>query len=313
VIENAGYRTEYVSEPAYDGTAPADHARAAAPSLARAFRHHGVEAVVFDGNVPRDALILAAAERDLPFVWVRRGMWRDDPSLARFLELGRHCDAVIEPEEAAAGADAGVTAGARDGAVRVPPVVLLDRGEPLRRAEARAALGLPADGPCVLVQLGSGNNRDTEALLDPVLAAAERLGIHALVAEWLISERPVRRPHARYLSAFPNARYLHAFDFTVTAAGYNSFHELLHNGLPCVFLPNDDQRVDDQRARARFAEAQGAGVCVPPGGEPEVGRYMELMLDRSHRRLMARRARELCPTNGARAAAAAIEAVLARG
>ena len=48
-------------EPAYDETLPADHARAMAPTLANAFRHHGVEAVVFDGNVPRDALVMAAA------------------------------------------------------------------------------------------------------------------------------------------------------------------------------------------------------------------------------------------------------------
>lgn len=312
-IEHAGYRTEYVSEPAYDDTLPADHARAVAPSLAAAFRHHRVEAVVFDGNVPREALVMAAAERALPFVWIRRGMWRADPGLARYVELSRHADAVIEPLEVAASADSGVTATAEDGPIRIPPVFLLDRGELLPRARARAALRLPEKGLCALVQLGSGNNRDLEELLDPIIAAAARLGVELIAAEWLISNNPIRRRELRYLRAFPTARYLNAFDLAISAAGYNSFHELLHHGVPCIFLPNDDQRVDDQRARAAFADREGAGICVPRGAEREVGRYMELLRDPSVRRLMRRRARAACPGNGAGAAAAAIAAVLARG
>ena len=102
-------------------------------------------------------------------------------------------------------------------------------------------------------------------------------------------------------------------DFAISAAGYNSFHELLHHGLPCIFLPNDDQRVDDQRARAGFADREGAGICVPRGGEREIGRYMELLQDRKNRRLIVQRARAVCPFNGARAAAAAVETVMARG
>ena len=212
--------------------------------------------------------------------------------------------------EAAASADAGVTAGAEDGPIRIPPVFMLDRDELLPRAKARAALRLPAQGLCALVQLGSGNNRDVEELLDPIIAAAQRLGIELLASEWLISNNPIRRRNLRYLSAFPTARYLNAFDFAISAAGYNSFHELLHHGLPCIFLPNDDQRVDDQRARAAFADREGAGICVPRGSERQVGRYMELLQDRSARRLIGRRAREVCPANGAAIAAATISAGL---
>ena len=123
----------------------------------------------------------------------------------------------------------------------------------------------------------------------------------------------MRRRGVRYLSAFPNARYFRAFDFAVSAAGYNSFHELLHHGLPCIFLPNDNQKVDDQRARAAFAEGQGAGVCVPRGAESALSGYMAAMLDPALRRLVSRRARTLCPVNGAQVAAGVIETVIARG
>ena len=313
VIERAGYRAEYVPEPTYDETAPADHAAAMAPRLLAALRHYEPDAIVFDGNVPRQALLEAAAEIDAPLVWVRRGMWRADPALARHMALSQRFDAVIEPVEAAAAADRGATASATDEPLPVPPVMLLDRAELEPRAAARAALGLDPDRPAALVQLGSGSNNDIERTLDQAALAARRLDLQLVVAEWLIQQTPVRRQGLRYLAAFPNARLLRAFDFALSAAGYNSFHELLHLGVPTIFLPNDHQQVDDQRARAAWAESRGAAICLPRGAEAALGGYMAAMLDPGVRRQLARRARALCPTNGAMAAATAIAAIAVRG
>ena len=133
------------------------------------------------------------------------------------------------------------------------------------------------------------------------------------MAEWLIQDAPVRRRNLRYLSAFPNARHFRAFDFAVSAAGYNSFHELLHYGLPTIFVPNDQQKVDDQRARAEWAESRGAAICLPRGAEATLAGYISALLDPALRRQLSRRARVACPTNGAAAAAAAIVAVAGRG
>jgi UDP:flavonoid glycosyltransferase YjiC (YdhE family) len=313
VIEHAGFRAEHVPEPIQDETNPQDNARAMAPRLLAALRHYEPAAVVFDGNVPREALIAACGQFEAPAVWVRRGMWRADPSLVRHLALSRHFDRVIEPAEIAAAVDGGATAQADDAPVVVPPVMLLDRGELMEPTAARRALGLAAGRPAALVQLGSGNNNDIERHLDHLVEAAGQLDVQLVVAEWLIQHNPVRRQGMRYLSAFPNARYFPAFDFAVSAAGYNSFHELLHHGLPCVFLPNDNQKVDDQRARAAWAESQGAGICVPRGAESAMAGYLAAMLDPGVRRQLGRRARRLCPTNGAQAAADAIRAVIARG
>ena len=130
------------------------------------------------------------------------------------------------------------------------------------------------------------------------------------MAEWLIQLAPVRRRGLRYLTGFPNVRQFRAFDFAISAAGYNSFHELLHQGVPTIFVPNDNQKVDDQRARAAWAESRGAAICLPRGAEAALGGYMAAMLDPSLRRQLSRRARTLCPSNGAAAAAAAIAAVV---
>ncbi len=313
VIEHAGYRAEYVPEPGHDETAPADHHAAMAPRLLAMLRHYDPAAIVFDGNVPRDSLLAACAELDAPLAWVRRGMWRADPGLARHLAHGLSFDAVLEPSEAAAAMDRGVTANAPDGPVPVPPVMLLDRSELLPKAEARAALGLDPARPAVLIQLGAGNNNDIDRVLDHVVAARRRFDLQLVVAEWLIQEAPVRRRGLRYLSAFPNARHFRAFDFAISAAGYNSFHELLHHGVPAIFVPNDHQKVDDQRARAEWAEARGAAICVPRGSEAAIAGYVGALLDPALRRQLARRARAACPVNGAAGAAEAVVALAARG
>ena len=111
---------------------------------------------------------------------------------------------------------------------------------------------------------------------------------------------PVRRRACAISSAFPNARHFRAFDFAISAAGYNSFHELLHHGVPTIFVPNDNQQVDDQRARAAWAESRGAGD-LPAARRRERAwpAIWRAMLDPALRRQLARRARALCPTNGA--------------
>lgn len=313
VIEHAGFRTEYIPEPAYDETDPADHADAMAPRLSLLLRHYDPAALVFDGNVPREWLLQACAEQDLPLLWLRRGMWRADPALARHLQHASRFDAVIEPAEVAATVDRGATAAATDAPVVVPPVMLLDRGELDAPRQARALLGLVPNRPALLVQPGAGNNHDIEPLLDRVAEAQARLGLQVVVAEWLIQHAPLRRRGLRYLSSFPNSRYFAAFDLAVSAAGYNSFHELLHHGVPTVFVPNDNQTVDDQRARAEWAESRGAAICLPRGAEATLPGYLSAMLDPGLRRQLARRARALCPINGAAQAAAAVMTVAARG
>lgn len=313
VIEHAGFRTEYVPEPAYDETDPADHVDAMAPRLSLLLRHYDPAALVFDGNVPREWLLQACAEQDLPLLWLRRGMWRADPALARHLQHASRFDAVIEPAEVAATVDRGATAAATDAPVVVPPVMLLDRGELDAPRQARALLGLVPNRPALLVQPGAGNNHDIEPLLDRVAEAQARLGLQVVVAEWLIQHAPLRRRGLRYLSSFPNSRYFAAFDLAVSAAGYNSFHELLHHGVPTVFVPNDNQTVDDQRARAEWAESRGAAICLPRGAEATLPGYLSAMLDPGLRRQLARRARALCPINGAAQAAAAVMTVAARG
>ena len=68
--------------------------------------------------------------------------------------------------------------------------------------------------------------------------------------------------------SIPLAPYLAAFDGVVSAAGYNSFHELmqLFDG-PVLLVPRQHSQLDDQTARAQYAEAQGWARHLPDSAE----------------------------------------------
>ena len=90
-----------------------------------------------------------------------------------------------------------------------------------------------------------------------MVAALRRLGVEICVtqAEIAASDRSLAGVHV--VREFPLSRRFRAFDLAVSAAGYNSFHELLRFGIPTLFIPNQDTALDDQQGRARFASDKG--------------------------------------------------------
>lgn len=282
------------------------------------------KALVLDASNPYPGLLEAAACRpDLRLIWVRRGMWRANQDNSDFLSRGPYFDRIIEPQDIAESLEEGPRLGPADGAqavdprvVRVPPIGLLDANEILDRRVARLALGLPEMAPkdgSVLIQLGSGTTRDLNTLLSAVIARIRECGdLEIALAQWLNAPAAydARWPGVTLLSGYPIARYYRAFDFTISAAGYNSFNDLMRFGVPTIFIANDAQCMDDQGARARFAQHSEAafdihendlsalGDCVTAIRQPQVQRFLE------------ENAMAISMPNGAKAAADTIKEIL---
>jgi UDP:flavonoid glycosyltransferase YjiC (YdhE family) len=236
-------------------------------------------------------------------------MWRADHGRTT-IDRARHFDLVVEPGEFAADLDAGPTAGrAAVEAVRVPPVILLGTDELLHREAARAELGLDPDRTAVLVQLGSRNNFDYAGIDEVVVEElGSRPDVELVFVDWLIGDQAADHlpPHVRRLRTFPVARLLAAFDLAVSAAGYNSFHELLLCGVPTLFVPNEHPMMDDQGGRARWAERRGLALQAAADDPFALGRKLgELLEPERWLELQAAMAR-LPPADGAGEAAAAV-------
>jgi UDP:flavonoid glycosyltransferase YjiC (YdhE family) len=90
-----------------------------------------------------------------------------------------------------------------------------------------------------------------------------------------------------------------SFDFTIMAAGYNSYHEAVRFSIPTLCIPNLKTGMDDQLARAEVAEKAGAMIVLRKVTPSKVQVVIERLLDSDVRKSMTKRAEELHRPNGA--------------
>ncbi|WP_345476105.1 hypothetical protein [Nesterenkonia rhizosphaerae] len=261
------------------------------------------DTLVFDGTWPYPSFREAFGERAQHAVWMRRPMWKEDTT-TRPLSWASEFDAVIEPGELAESYDAGPTTDLRD-AVKIAPITLLSENDLLSRSEARRRLGYNEDDKVVLITLGAGNINDIGSLQETVL------GWFANYAPgWrvVMTKPPIAHGDSLHgvetLQVYPLAEYTRAFDFAVSAAGYNAFHEWTRGALPTVWIPNDATRTDDQVARARWAADQGLGLHVPDDQPQLLEMALAKMTDSANLIDMHERLAGISKTNGGAQAAA---------
>ncbi|MDO5739139.1 MAG: glycosyltransferase [Ornithinimicrobium sp.] len=303
VVEQEGLEWEYLPSQGASGLRPALWRTLFAERVSEILHRVDPDVLVFDGTHPYAGLDKALESHPRTrSVWSRRGMWRPGRNAAQLDKAGWF-DSVIEPGDLSFAADRGETASATD-ALRVGPVTLVDPEQLTPREAARAALGLPADGPLALVSLGAGNINDTDDEVGAAAAALRRRGIGVCVTAPSIAERAYSGDGVHLVRHFPLSEHFLAFDQVVAAAGYNSFHESLRFGVPTVFVPNDQTSLDDQGARARHAHEQGWALSTPTltGGRAEA--VIDELLARGTD--LAARAQADDPGNGAAQAAATI-------
>lgn len=172
------------------------------------------------------------------------------------------------------------------------------------RATLRAELGL-GDERLVYLSAGGGGDPTSERALAALVAALiDRPDLHLLVGAGPLYKG--RRLHGARLTWFDRAevgRYFPAVDAAVAAAGYNTFHELLHLGVPSAFFAQD-KIADEQHRRIAAAATAGAALALPPLGELGPAHVQAAVSRLLEDRDIATRARAFAPHNGARLAAA---------
>lgn len=213
----------------------------------------GSDAVLFDGVAPYNGIINALlAFPSVSAGWLRRGMWLRGHTEVQLTKTSAF-DFVIEPGDVASAADNGPTAGLDS--IRVPPVSLLEVVPMLSRDEAASALGLDPARPSLLFGIGSGQPGEAE---EARRAARDQALRHS---EWQVGtvSSPLSTGESTESSdgvpisgVYPLMRYLTAFDAAVSAAGYNSVHELIPAGVPSLLVPKSASQTDDQIARATY-------------------------------------------------------------
>lgn len=275
--------------------------------------------LVFDGGYIFDSVYRTILDRAMTGVWIRRGLWRPDQDNTVSLDREKAFARVIVPTEAFEELNVAYSHGGH--LRRVGPIVQQVAQNPKQRAALRAGLaahyGLDFTR-LVVTKLGAGVASDRRAQTQAICGLMERRGdvLHLVVvwptatldpgvAGWSRS-RAVATLHAGVLAA--------AADLCISAAGYNSYHELLYSGVPTIFMPQDAPFMDDQRARARAAKDRALAALVEPHELMALEREIARHLDGGEATEVRRRLAALdLPPPGNAAAAAMIEEVAGGG
>lgn len=175
------------------------------------------------------------------------------------------------------------------------PILIRSREELLPRDQARAQLGVPKGARAIYLSVGGGGDLRAPEIL-PKLVQRLRGSCHLVVGAGPLYQGPeLRGPGITWLSRYVPMTLFPGLDGAVSAGGYNSFHELMHAGVPTVFLPQP-RIADDQEERVMRAVQAGAGFRATTLGQvPD----LVAQLGSGH----AQAARELVPLNGATQAA----------
>lgn len=303
VIRDFGFAAEYLPSAAYAGTDPQQWDAWLRVELELLADTHNAVAIVYDGNGPSPGIVAAGGSRGrCGLAWIRGGM--AGHAAVPHIENSLFFDLIIEPGELATDSDFGVTRRRRHEVDLVDPILLLEPDELLSRQAAAAALGLDPSRPAALIQLGAGSNRDIVAIIDRIVAHLADTPVQLALAEWSsASELPPLWPQIVVLRGHPLAQYWRAFDFTVAAAGYNTFHEVLAYRLPAIFIANSHPTMDDQRARARFAEARNLALALDEDDLGELPQMLDVMRSEEARRFLSDNCAGLGVGNGAASAA----------
>jgi len=301
LVRRQGWLVEYLPSAPALGIGPAEWAPFLMHRMREVISAYHPAVIVFDGTMPFWGLVQAMLEqRGLPFVWLRRAMWKHGTG-AENLARSHYFEQIIEPGEIAADVDRGVTAGSRQGVLRVDPILFLDPHELLERHEARRELGLDPQVRLCLIQLGAGNINRIEGIAERISdSVARHAGWQPIYLKSPISlgdGAPTKG--LRSVTGYPFARLLRAFDAVVSAAGYNSFHELVAYGVPTLFVPNQETAIDDQAGRAAYAAREGLALCLDGHGSGAVDEAVNQLLDESIRTGLSERCLQHGFGNGA--------------
>lgn len=220
---------------------------------------HSPSNFIFDGAFPyRGMLDSIHGREEINKIWMRRGMFKR----GKTVPVGsiEHFDLIVHPGDAIDIMDSEIEHNVE--VLKTNPVILLDSEKMFTKKLAKNRLGLPTDSKVTYVQLGAGQINDIESEIRLTInALLEHENMHVVVGESMLGERiEISNERVHLLRDYPNSLYFHAFDYSIQAGGYNSFHEMRTMQIPTLFYPNMNTGMDDQLTRCEISVSEGWGI-----------------------------------------------------
>ena len=227
--------------------------------LSLIFDTHAPKNFIFDGAFPYRGMLDAINGREnLNRVWVRRGMFKKGKSVP--VGSIEHFDLIVHPGDAVNVKHSEIQHNVE--ILNTDPILLINQNDMFSRDDARNRLGVPDDSIVVYVQLGAGQINDIDSEIKiTVDCLLDNEDIFIVIGESMLGERvKISNKRVTILRDYPNSLYFNAFDYSIQAGGYNSFHEMRSMKLPTLFYPNLNTGMDDQKSRCMISVDEGWGI-----------------------------------------------------
>lgn len=173
--------------------------------------------------------------------------------------------------------------------------------ELIGREAVRQGLGIPAHKLIIYVSAGGGGDENAEKTITHVYKSLRDLpNIHFVIGVGpLYRGGRIYDPNVIWFEDENAFEMMKGFDIAISAAGYNTFHELMFTGTPTIFLPQE-KWADDQLLRAKRAAEVGAATFFESMPlEDALRQAVFYWNDRSKRQKMSLAAKLLVPKNHA--------------
>ena len=268
-------------------------------NIANVFAIHKPSMFIFDGAFPYRGMLNSIQGRDeIKKVWLRRGTFKKGSTKIPVDSIN-HFDYIITPKDSVELEEHDMEFTST--VVKCDPILYLDEIELRPKEDLRNRLGIPHDAIVCYLQLGAGEINDIESDISICLSELEKHdNVYVVLGESMLGGRlPSIGGRVRVLTDYPNSLDFNAFDYTIMAAGYNSYHEAIRFSVPTISIPNMNTGMDDQLARVEVAEEAGAMIVLREVSKRRVQAVVERILDESVRNSMIKASEKLHRPNGA--------------
>lgn len=310
-VANMGYRIRYFPSAEATGAGTRLWNTTFRSHLQRLFTTETPKVVVFDGTVVYEGLIDVCRGHDIPLVWMQRGCWKPEAEERNPTrrDAAKVADHVIIPGDY--GCNEKVDVGSGVDVTRVGPIVLTRKEEMLPAAEARTQLGLSPSSRHILFNLGGGIVSDSGSHLSILreLVSESLAGYEVSVVRSPLANEQSLPLSVNVIRGYPVARFANAFEFVVSAAGYNSVQEAVQLGIPAIVVPNEETHTDDQVRRAEEAARRGL-VAMARTTEEVADRVKDLATAPHELNALRESLSRVSRSTGAEDAARAVQAVV---
>lgn len=220
-----------------------------------------------------------------------------------FLESLEFYEAIIVPEESSSFV---FPAAIEKRVKHFGPIMSRDEDELIEREAVRQRLGIPSHELLIYLSAGGGGDESAERTISHAYKSLSDLpNIHFIVGGGpLYRGGRIYDPKVIWLANENPFEMMSGFDIAISAAGYNTFNELMFAGVPTIFLPQE-KWADDQLFRTNSAAEVGAAIVFESLPSEEFLRQaVTKWNDKEKRRMASVAAKLLVPKNYARDVAA---------